>query len=112
MTKIHRIACFALAAALGAACTPTYYMNVTATTPVAAKAATCEFQVVNLAPSGDYEEIATLAPDAFGVRDAEMFKHGVQADVCRVGGDVVVTEINGKGEYVRGTVLRKRAPAA
>jgi len=32
--------------------------------------------------------------------------------VCRVGGDVVVTEINGNGRYVRGTVLRKRLPPA
>jgi hypothetical protein len=96
------------------ACTPHYGYDlaVTTTTPVTAKPQPCEFQVVSLPPSGDYEEIGTLDTTGFGAPNVPDFKRGVEADVCRVGGDVVVTQVNGKGEYVRGIVLRKRAAPA
>jgi hypothetical protein len=42
-----------------------------------------------------------------GCDDPTEFKNAVRADVCRVGGDVVLIETNGFGNYVRGTVLRK-----
>jgi hypothetical protein len=61
---------------------------------------------VNLPPKGDFEEIATLTAETRPVVDPVQFKTAVAADVCRVGGDVVVTEVNGYGQYVRGTVLR------
>jgi hypothetical protein len=32
----------------------------------------------------------------------------VAAAVCRAGGDAVLAEVNGLGQYVRGTVIRYR----
>jgi len=91
-----------------------YQLSTSSSTPLTAKPADCDFQVANLPPGGDgYEEIATLTPSKGRAVTPDSFKSTVRADVCKVGGDVVVTEINGRGEYVRGTVLRKRvAPAA
>jgi hypothetical protein len=102
---------FTLALVFSIGCTAHYGydLSVTATTPTAAKHAPCDFQVVTLPPSSGYEEIGTLSPSGFGAQTADDFKAGVHDDVCRIGGDLVVTEINGKGEYVRGTVLRKHA---
>jgi hypothetical protein len=36
----------------------------------------------------------------------EEFRESVGPSVCANGGDAVVAEINGIGEYVRGTVIR------
>jgi hypothetical protein len=61
-------------------------------------------------PHDGYEEIGLLTSSegtAFA-ENPEEFKRAVQADVCRVGGDIVVTEVNGWGGYVRGTILRKK----
>ncbi len=70
-------------------------------------------RAINLAPGAGFEEIATLTPSGdVPARTPDQFKAVVRADVCRVGGDVVVTEVNGLGEYVRGTVLRAQAAAA
>lgn len=68
---------------------------------------------MNLPPGTGFEEIATLTPDPDKSWDSdpEAFKEHVRADVCRVGGDLVVTEINAKGFFARGTVLRKVAKA-
>lgn len=88
-----------------------YELTPTTTAPTTSKAP-CDFRVVNLPPHGDYEEIAALTPDgrrcAMNPND---FKSAVRDNVCRVGGDVVITEVNGFGCYVRGTVLRERSPA-
>jgi hypothetical protein len=98
---------------LAAGCSHVHYqLEMSSPTPVAAKTGRCEFRVVNLPPAGDYEEIATLTPPySYGDITAEAFKANVHDEVCRIGGDVVVTEVNGQGIYVRGTVLRARAAA-
>jgi hypothetical protein len=83
-----------------------YALTVSTPKPTAAKATTCDFRVVNLSPSGGYEEIATLSPTGDVAYDPVEFKRLVQAQVCSIGGDVVVSEVNGLA-YVRGTVLRK-----
>ena len=75
-----------------------------------AKPSNCDFRVVNVLPQGgDLEEIATLtrADGSSLTNEPTTFKTAVQVDVCRLGGDVVITEVNGQGYYVRGTVLRK-----
>lgn len=88
-------------------------MSISSPPPASPKPATCDFRIINLPPGGnEYEEVATLTPTRDKARTPESFKKAVHEDVCRVAGDLVVTEINGNGEYVRGTVLRKRAPAA
>ena len=96
---------------VGCASGPMYTMSVSATSPLTAKPASCEFKVVALAPTGDgYEEIAILSPQqpSWVAGDPDSFKKEVRSEVCRVGGDLVVTDVNGHGSYVRGTVLRER----
>ncbi len=95
---------------VGCSLTPSYKLTASTKTPPASKPPTCEFRVVNMPPQGNFEEIATLTPEDYAASDPEKFKSVVQADVCRVGGDVAITEVNGFGQYVRGTVLRKTAP--
>lgn len=86
-------------------------MSTSTSAPLTAKPANCDFRVVNLPPRADeYEEIATLSLASKAADDPDQFKSAVRADVCKVGGDMVVTEVNGAGRYVRGTVLRKRLP--
>jgi len=68
----------------------------------------CEFRLLNLAPQGGFEEIGMVsAPEGERVDTPEAFKGAISDSVCRAGGDVVITQINGAGYYVRGTVLRK-----
>jgi hypothetical protein len=86
-----------------------YKLTTSASGPLAPKAPACNVRIVNTVPEG-YEEIATLMVDwesGTAAVDPDDFKRRVQGDVCRIGGEVVVTEINGAGAYVRGTVLRK-----
>ena len=100
---------------VGCAAGSVYTISISATTALTAKPATCDFRVVALPPSGDgYEEIATLTPrtSSYTAADPDWFKKVVREDVCRVGGDMVVTEVNGHGSYVRGTVLRARPATA
>ncbi len=94
-----------------------YDLAMTGTAPTAPSAATCDFKVVGLPPQVPFDEVATLTPEVtmFGAkaaRDPLKFKSAVHDAVCKVGGDVVVTEVNGQGVYVRGTVLRLKQAAA
>ena len=106
---MNRTVSLVLLVAAACASPAKYTISVSSTSRLAEKPATCEFRVVNLPPSGaDYEEIATLTPDYYSAYKPDDFKRAVAAPVCRVGGEVVVTEVNGQGAYVRGTVLRQR----
>jgi len=58
-------------------------------------------------PATGYEELATLRLGFSMSTDPDYFKQAVRSDVCRVGGDLVVTELNGQGGFVRGVVLRR-----
>jgi len=82
-------------------------MTVTTTKPVQPKPTNCDFQIVGVAPAEGYEEIALLSQSGGATSDPTVFKEKVRADVCRVGGDVVVTRINGFGDFLGGSVLRR-----
>ena len=108
---------FCLGVVLGVcatSCGISYEMSRSSVVQVTPKSGQCEFQVVSMPPSmNEYEEIAILTPTSSRWADSpQSFKDSVGDDVCRVGGDVVVTEVNGIGRYVRGTVLRKRGPVS
>jgi hypothetical protein len=83
-----------------------YAVTVSTSKPTPAKPLLCDFQIVNLPPASGYEEIATLTPKGDVAYNPVDFKRLVQPLVCSVGGDLVVTEVNGLA-YVRGTVMRK-----
>ena len=73
----------------------------------------CAFDLLTTPPGRPYVEIGVLET-LFGASSAPTFSASVDAQVCRVGGDAVLTEVNGRGVYVRGTIVRylDRAPDA
>jgi hypothetical protein len=87
-------------------CTVGFPLTVTAPKGVQPRAAGCDFDVVGVQPPGGYEEVAKLGHTGVTSEAAE-FKQAIQADVCRVGGDVVVARLNDFGDYLGGTVLRR-----
>jgi hypothetical protein len=96
-----------LAAALAGCFTASFPLTVSTTKPLTPKPPGCDFQIAALLPQGGYEEVGTIRSAGKGVDDPSELKRAIQADVCRVGGDVVVTDVNGYGNYVRGVVLHK-----
>ena len=83
-----------------------------------AKRIGCDFVVMSTSPSGLYEEIGTLTYGSKTLstyrasRDPDEFKQAVRGDVCKLGGDVVVTQVDRQGTIVRGAVLRKTIPSS
>jgi hypothetical protein len=80
----------------------------TASATAPARDLACDFAVVATPPGPGYQEIGLLdAPDGSCVQGAQAFKQAARAEVCKAGGDVVMTEISGFGCYKRGIVFRK-----
>jgi hypothetical protein len=92
---------------IGGCFTASFPMTVTSTKPVSAKPAGCEFQVVNTQPQGAFTEVASFRSAGKGVDDLGEFKRAVQGDACRVGADYVLVQMNGYGNIVNATALRK-----
>jgi len=69
--------------------------------------ASCSFEVLAKEPSGTFEEIGTVSVTS-ATSSPDKFQSAIKDDVCRLGGDVVVTEVNGLGQIVRGVVLRRK----
>jgi hypothetical protein len=72
----------------------------------------CRIRLLAGDPGSDFEEIGLLAvegdPRVFN--DPDVFIAQAQEQVCRAGGDAVVTQVNGLGSIVRGVVFRRRKP--
>jgi hypothetical protein len=91
-----------------------YMASASGVAPAAAKDPACAFAVTATIPSGEYEEVGTLTYGSRTLssfrasRDPEEFRRAVQSDVCKLGGDVVVTELDRQGTIVRGSVLRRK----
>lgn len=102
-----------LLALLLSACGITYQgYDIQRSAPGTPKPAGCEFQVVSTVPQSGVEEVATLTLKN-GINgdvpsDSARFRADVQAQVCEAGGDLVVTEVNGRGDIVRGIVFRRK----
>jgi hypothetical protein len=83
--------------------------------PGEAKPADCEVAVASQLTEPGAEEIATLTPknglNGNVPRELSAFKRDVQAQVCAAGGDLVIAQINGRGDIVRGIVYRRAAAA-
>lgn len=79
------------------------------------KSEDCDFQVRSSHPGENYVEVGIVAVDLGpvtppqGTSDPIVFKEKIKRFVCKAGGDVVVGEVNGYGQYIRGTVFRKKA---
>jgi hypothetical protein len=93
------------------ACQMPYPLTLSTKAKLTPKSPNCTFQVTASPVDGtEYEEIARVNGGAMGVSSSESFRKSVQRDVCRVGGDVVVTHVNEYGYIYRGVILRRRKP--
>jgi hypothetical protein len=99
----------ALSLLFWAGCSPSAkYTFTSSTTALSPKPKDCDFAVMTAAPASGYQEIGILDwQSGWAVDKVAFFKSSVHDQVCMSGGDLVVTEINGVGDYVRGAVLRK-----
>jgi len=80
----------------------------------------CSFDVLTTQPDRAFDTLgivdvgSAVLHGGYGTgrpRTAAEFKDLVGSSVCKAGGDAVLAEVNGIGEYVRGTVIRYRQPA-
>jgi hypothetical protein len=87
-----------------------YTYTATTQTAATAKPAGCAFDLLTTRPERAYAELGVVehggTPNTGGATTAGAFKDMVANAVCRAGGDAVITEVNGMGIYVRGTVLK------
>jgi hypothetical protein len=69
----------------------------------------CDFRVTGSLNAGSgYSEIGILNyGGGMATDDIDKFKRDVQSQVCAAGGDLIVTEVNGRGLIVRGVVFKK-----
>jgi hypothetical protein len=77
----------------------------------------CGIEIVGDPPGPRYVEIARISLEGdtnFGrgrYRDTRHSANAVREMVCELGGDAMVTEMNGYGEIMRVIVFRRRAPS-
>lgn len=104
----------ALVPVLASGCLPAYIYGHTGRGMVVAKPEGCAFEIFEGMPSRPFEELGVIAPEDIAnpslAGAAQTFMSAARPFVCKVGGDAVVVERNMAGEYVRGTVIRYRAP--
>lgn len=72
------------------------------------KAANCDFTVMTVPSDRPQEQVGILDAELvpYAATTAAEFQDAVRKQVCEVGGDAVLAEINGHGRYVRGTIVR------
>src|SRR4051812_8629334 len=75
----------------------------------------CPLVIASAVPEG-FEEIGVIDLNTSGSTGApktqSTFKRLIAPTVCRTGGELVVAQANGVGEYVRGTIYRAKPAAA
>jgi hypothetical protein len=108
--KIPYIAVFS--ALLVAGCAHTIPYSYTSSLAASPRPAECKIRVVTTPPGSGFVEIGILDANRTqfnlfaGGTDAADFMTKVNEQVCAAGGELVVTEINSYGYYVRATVYR------
>jgi len=79
----------------------------------AARPEDCQFRVFTVAPRDGYAEIGAvdLLGEGFMAFTDELheFKDAIREKVCKAGGDAVIAWPNGKGEYIKATILKRVA---
>ncbi len=76
-------------------------------TPTPKAMDSCSFEVAAREPAGEFDEIGTVTVTS-ATSSPEKFQSAIKEDVCRLGGDAVVTQVNGLGQIIRGVVLRRK----
>ena len=83
-----------------------YKATKTGSSALMPKPANCDFAILTTPAARPYEEIAVLDSKNYMAHDVAEFKEAIKKDVCEMGGDAVLAQVNGYGYYPRGTVLR------
>lgn len=101
---------------MGIACVSAKYTH-TADQKFPARSPKCKLAVTNMLPEGEaWREIGVInvqvAQSAYGTtagpNTPDELLELIHDDVCAAGGEHIVGEVNGLGQYIRGTVLRRR----
>lgn len=109
----------ALLCLAAAACTPTAFYTHTAGQRFASRGIECDFRITSTLPRGiAWDEIGVVNVQVVWGRYGPIapatpaeFKSLIRKDVCLSGGEHVIGEVNGAGQYIRGTVFRRAPPA-
>ncbi len=73
----------------------------------------CGFYVFTTSPWGPFVEIGVLdIHPAEAPSDMDSLRRMIQQQVCSAGGDAIVAFANGRGEYIKATILKQVAAAA
>jgi hypothetical protein len=75
--------------------------------PIVAKPANCTFMIESSPPTGSYDTLGTLTPVDFAAGSQDELKGAIQAQVCQLGGEEVLSTQNTTGQYTSAIVLRK-----
>jgi len=71
-----------------------------------AKPPDCDFAIATTKVERPYTEVGILDTPEGPADNAADFKERVRAQTCEVGGDAVIAQVSGTGNYVRGTIVR------
>ncbi|MBJ6761266.1 hypothetical protein JGU66_10865 [Myxococcaceae bacterium JPH2] len=101
---------------LAGGCVPRIEYAKTTSITAPAREATCQFDIITTRPDRPFDELGVIDlparsnPTSLPSSVTE-FRAVAQPHVCAAGGDGVITEVNGFGQYIRGTVIHYRTAA-
>lgn len=72
-----------------------------------AKSPDCAFNIVQEGPPGQWDELGTLTPVDFAASSQDELKGAIHTDVCKLGGETVVSKQTTDGQYHKALVLRR-----
>jgi hypothetical protein len=108
------LACFCVSAVFVACAPASSTFTPSSATRFPARQAECDFVVLTALPDAPVVQVGIIDVDQGnwgGIKSAADFKSLAAPQVCSSGGEIVVAEVNGFGQYVRGSVFRA-APGA
>ncbi len=92
---------------------PGYSVTRLTAVEVSARAPDCDFDVVTLPPSRPFDDVGSLNWDSgAAVGTPAMLKDAIRSQVCAIGGDAVIGQMNGHGNFIAGTVIRWKSPVS
>jgi hypothetical protein len=108
----------ALLLAIG--CTASQQFTKTSSVSAPSKPANCSFDILSARPQRAFDELGIIEFIGGAVNKYTGYREGVPDNasdlkvktakaVCSAGGDAVLTDVNGVGQYIRATVIRYKA---
>lgn len=104
--KAAFLLCALAACATGSGSGYTYKLVPEANAQPQPKPADCTFQVVTSPPQGRYVTLGTLTPTDFPAPTLDDLHRSIQAQVCQLGGEIVIGTQATDGTFHKAIVLR------